>query len=104
MLAFLRFLAAVLLLIAVIALVYDGTRTLSAGGMVTTPLIEHWSKLAPASLKATQSSVERYTHPLVWDPVLRRPLLLPAWAVLGILGFLAAYAGRRRSRVNVYAN
>jgi hypothetical protein len=36
--------------------------------------------------------------------LIQRLLLLPTWAVFGTLGLLAAYAGRRRRRVNVFAN
>ena len=44
------------------------------------------------------------THPLVWETAVRPLLLLPAWALFGGLGFLLAYIGRRRRRVNVFAN
>ena len=104
MLAFLRFLAGVLLLVAVIAAVYDGTRSLSLHQLVMTPLLEHWSKLAPATLNAAQSAVRRSTHPAVWDLVIGKLLLLPAWSLFAALGMLAAYAGRRRRRTNVFAN
>src|SRR4026207_73009 len=67
MLAFFRFLAAVFLLIAVLAAVYDGTRTLAADQLVTTSLLEHWSTLAPTLLNTAQGAVKRSTHPLVWD-------------------------------------
>jgi hypothetical protein len=100
----LRFLGSVFLLIAVIALVYDGTRALAGGGWTATSLYAHWLKLAPGSLEAAQAAVQRYTHPLLWDPVIRRVLLLPAWLVLGVLGVLLAYLGRRRRRVNVFSN
>jgi hypothetical protein len=104
MLQFFRFLAGVLLLIAAIAAVYDGTRSAGAGHLVTTSLIEHWSKLAPALLAAAQSGVQRATHPLVWELGARKLLGLPTWAVFAGLGLLLAYAGRRRRRVNVFAN
>jgi hypothetical protein len=100
----LRFLAGVFLLVAVIALVHDATRALAAHAFVSTSLFEHWSKLAPASLAGAQSAVQRYTHPLLWDPVIRKLLLLPTWALFTALGALLAYAGRRRRRVNVFAN
>jgi hypothetical protein len=100
----LRFVAGVLLLVAVIALVYDGTGSLARGGPVTTSIGEHWSRLAPTSLKAAQGAVQRGSHPLVWDLVISRLLLLPTWMVLGTLGILLAYLGRRRRRVNIYAN
>jgi choline-glycine betaine transporter len=104
MLPFFRFLAGVVLLIAVIAAVYDGTRSLGAGGLVMTSLLEHWSKLAPTLLAASQSGVQRATHPLVWDVGVRKLLGVPAWAAFAVLGLLLAYAGRRRRRVNVFAN
>ena len=104
MLAFFRFLAAVFLLIAVLAAVYDGTRTLAADKLVTTSLLEHWSTLAPTLLDTAQSAVKRSTHPLVWDLGLSKVLLLPAALVLFVIGVLFAYAGRRRRRVNVFAN
>jgi hypothetical protein len=104
MLSFLRFLAAVLLLIAVIAGVYDGTRSLSAHDTVMTSLLEHLTKLAPAMLNSVRDAVQRSTHPLVWDAGVAKLLLLPAWSVFGLLGLLAAYAGRRRRRTNIFAN
>jgi len=104
MLAFFRFLAAVFLLIAVFAGVYDGTRTLAADRLVTTSLLEHWSTLAPTLLNTTQSAVKRSTHPLVWDLALGKALLLPAPLVFFAVGVLFAYIGRRRRRVNVFAN
>ena len=104
MLAFFRFLAGTFLLIAVIAAVYDGTRSLGTGGLAMTSLIEHWSRLAPALLNAAQSAVVRATHPLVWEMGLRKLLLVPACAVFAALGLMLAYAGRRRRRVNVFAN
>jgi hypothetical protein len=104
MLAFFRFLAALFLLIAVIAGVYDGTRTLAATHLVTASLLEHWSTLAPTLLNATQAAVKRSMHPLVWDMGLAKLLQLPAVLVLGALGIGFAYAGRRRRRVNVFAN
>jgi hypothetical protein len=102
--AALRFIAGILLLLAVIALVYDGTQTATAGHLITTSVGEFWAKLAPASLKATQSAVGRYTHPLVWEVLVRRMLLLPAWLLVCTVGALVAYAGRRRHRINIYAN
>ena len=80
MLAFFRFLAGIFLLIAVIAAVYDGTRSLAGGGLAMTSLVEHWSTIAPGLLASAQSGVRRATHPLVWDVGVRRLLLVPAWA------------------------
>jgi hypothetical protein len=103
---FLRFLAGVLLLVALIAAIHDGTRALESRGaeITMTSLGEQWSKVAPISHKNAQAAVKRYTHPLIWDGLIQRLLLLPIWAVFGSLGLVAAYAGRRRRRVNVFAN
>jgi hypothetical protein len=103
---FLRFFAGVLLLVALIAAIYDGTRALeSKGGEIAmTSLGEQWSKVAPVSHKNAQAAVRRYTHPFVWDGLIQRLLLLPTWAVFASLGLFAAYMGRRRRRVNVFAN
>ena len=104
MTAFLRFLAGVVLLVAVIAAVNDATRSLAANRVTMLSAYEHWSKLAPGTLNATQGSVRRNTHPLVWDAGLAKVLQLPAWGLLGFVGLMLAYAGRRRRRVNIYAN
>lgn len=104
MTAFLRFLASVFLLIAVIAAVYDGTRSLKADHMVSTPLVEHWSSLAPSSLEASKKAVQRNLDPLIWDVGVLKLLNLPAWALFAGLGIMLAYIGRRRRRVNVFAN
>jgi hypothetical protein len=104
MLGILRFLAGVLFVIAVLAAVYDGTLSVAAHALVTTSLFEHWSKLAPTLFLAAQGAVQRYSHPLVWDVGVRRLLLLPTWLVFGAFGLALAYAGRRRRRVNVFAN
>jgi hypothetical protein len=104
MLVLLRFLASVLFLIAVVAAVYDGTRSLAAHGPVMTSLIEHWSNLAPALLSSARGAVRQWTNPAVWDLGIGKLLLLPAWSVFAVLGMLAAYAGRRRRRTNIFAN
>src|SRR5262245_29301645 len=103
---FLRFLAGILLLVALIAGIYDGTRALESGGakFTMTSLGEQWSKVAPLSHKNAQAYVKRYTHPPLWDGLIHPWLWLPTWAVFGSLGTIVAYAGRRRRRVNVYAN
>jgi hypothetical protein len=102
--AFLRFLAACLLLVAVIAAVDDITRSRSTSHAVVTPAFDHWAKLAPATFSNAKGAVSRSTHPAVWDYGVRVPLQLPTWALFGVIGLVLAYAGRRRRRVNIYAN
>jgi hypothetical protein len=102
--AILRFLAAAVLLVAVIALVQDGTRTMASQGVVTTSVGEYWARTAPSSHKAAQGAVQRYSHPIVWDVLISAILRVPGWMLLGALGALLAFAGRRRRRINIYAN
>lgn len=103
MLAFFRFLGALFLLIAVIAGVYDATRSMAADRLVTASLLEHWTAIAPTLLNSTQAAVKR-AHPMLWDAGLGQLLQLPAVLVFLALGVLLAYAGRRRRRINVFAN
>jgi hypothetical protein len=103
MLASFRFLAAVFLLMAVIAGVYDATRSMAADRLVTASLMEHWTTIAPTLLNSAQTAVKR-THPMLWDAGLDPLLQMPASVFLFVLGVLFAYAGRRRRRINVFAN
>jgi hypothetical protein len=104
MLGFLRFLAGAFLLIAVIFAVNDATKALADRGSGAITVLQTWSAVSPPTLKAAQTAVERYTHPGVWRWGVLSILQLPAWALFGTLGVALAYAGRRRRRVNIYAN
>ena len=59
---------------------------------------ELWYKGSPNSLNLVQAVVQRRLHPALWDDVLRPILLLPAWAVLAVPGFLLLFSARRRRR------
>jgi heme A synthase len=101
----LRIAARVLLVVALLALVSDGTRTLATdGGLVVTSFLEHWTDLAPASLETVKRTLSLKVHPALWDSVLARLFALPAWLVLGVTAVILSYAARKRRRLNVYAN
>lgn len=101
----LRVLSRPLLLLAVIALVYDVTRSMSMGsGFVVTSLGEHWSALAPTTLQNAQATVRRRLHPALWDDGMTRLLRLPSWFVFGAVGIGLAWVGRRREEVRVFVN
>ena len=101
----LRFLAGVLLLVAVMAATNDVTRSLAAGrALPPVSTLEHWSGLSPVTLDLARKAVHRRTHPLVWDLGVAKVLRLPTWGVLGLLGLALGYLGRRRREVNIYAN
>ncbi|MBX9589023.1 MAG: hypothetical protein K2X43_06955 [Hyphomonadaceae bacterium] len=104
MTALLRFLAGTLLLVAVIFAVNDTTRWLAGNEAGAVTMQQVWSSISPTALGAAQGAVQRTTHPAVWTWGLLKVLQLPAWALLGLAGLLLAYLGRRRRRVNIYAN
>jgi hypothetical protein len=104
-LALLRFVARPLLIAAVVALAYDGTRTLAGGsGLVITSLMEHWVAFSPRTLEMAKALVTAKLHPDAWSLGVERLLRLPAWAVIGGLGLLLAWAGRRRKEIAVFVN
>lgn len=78
---FLRIIGGWFLLAAVIALVYDGTKTLGSGDgeIVMTPLGQHWFNIHAASLNISQAAIERHVAPWLWDPVITSILTTPAW-------------------------
>lgn len=94
----------IFLIVATIALVADLTRSNATGALVMTSSLIHWKALSPQSLAGFTTFVQRSMHPLVWDPVLVRLLILPAWLLLGALGITAGMLGRKKRRVNIFAN
>lgn len=103
--AVLRFIASILLLIAVIALVSDATKPLSGTGpFVPTTIAKQWHDLAPASMQAARAAVAKSTSPLVWDTVVVALINMPVFVLFGFLAAMAGYAGRRRSTVNIFVN
>ncbi len=101
-----RFLARVLGLFliagALVALVVDAAKSIAASTLVVTALGEAWYAASANTQVAVQQGIEaRFGH-WVWDPLMLSILILPTWVVLGALGFLLTYLGRRRL-TGVYA-
>lgn len=100
-----RFLAAVFLLVAVIALVTDLSGPLSAGQPFSATTLEtQWREMAPATLQSTKAAVVRATAPWVWDGVIWPVLSVPTFLLFGLLAMWCGYAGRRRHKVNIFVN
>lgn len=100
--AVLRVLSWLMFLIAVLAGITDVTRSMAVQAVVMVPLLEHWSKLFPASLSSFQGFVGRV--PFLWTIAVKPVLSIPAWLIFGWLGIMFGYFGRRRRKTNVYAN
>ena len=104
MAALLRFLAGLLLIVAVIFAVSDATRLSENPHSQAMTVLQTWAAVSPTSLAAAQAALQRSTHPLVWQWGALSLLQLPASVLLGIAGLVLAYLGRRRRRVNIFAN
>ena len=102
----LRFLGALLLLAATIALASDVTRWQSgvAPSWTFESLSGHINDLAPATLKSIGSAVAESLHPWVWDPVLTTILACPAWLLFFVFGSALLYVSRERRRINIFVN
>jgi hypothetical protein len=88
---------------ALVAIVVDAARSIGASALTMTPLGAALFTLAPSSLVAAQEFVQQKIGGWVWDPLIQWILLLPTWAVLGAIGFLLTYLGRRRRVRIAYA-
>ncbi|MEQ1647816.1 MAG: hypothetical protein ABL898_04440 [Hyphomicrobiaceae bacterium] len=99
-----RWLSGLFLLLGVITLVADLTRYATGGGLQMTSLLAFWKGIAPQSLTAFAGIVQRYAHPYIWDPGFVRLLVLPTAFLCFALGALFGILGRRKRRVNIYAN
>jgi hypothetical protein len=100
----LRFLAGFLLIVAVIFGVSDATRLSEDPQSQAVTMLQTWQAVSATSLTNAQAAVQRYAHPVVWQWGVLKVLQLPAWGLFGFVGLVLAYLGRRRRRVNVYAN
>ena len=83
-------LAAVLILGAeLVCFVRTGTYDIISGG-------ELWYDIHRASLNILQAAIQRYLHPMIWDPVLTAVLRIPAWIPLGVVGMGLSWLCRKR--------
>lgn len=99
-----RFLAAVFLLAAAIALVVDATPAIyGVGPFKATALSAHWHDLAPSSFEAAKKAVSGLS-PGLWDSLVAPVLDIPAFVTFGALALLSGYAGRRRRTVRIFVN
>lgn len=92
-----RIAGALLLALAMILLIADGTHMLAANQILATPLESVVSSVLPGMLDSAQQAIAGDVHPLLWDPVVTTLLSWPGWAVFGVLGIVLALMGRSRS-------
>ncbi len=92
--------AFLLLAAGFVAAVMDGARSLAASALDYAQLGGTVAGLLGERFAALQPAVERNLHPLLWDPVLTKLLLLPTSLALLGLGLLFHRIGRR-SRASI---
>ncbi len=78
-------------------LCYDLVRTGLSGELQITDVGSLWVAVHSTSLQELEAGISRYLWPFLWHPVMVTVLLLPAFAVVGVLGVLLMIAGRRRT-------
>lgn len=91
----LRLVGTWLLGLALVLLVIDGTKSLAASDIVMTSLSQIWLFVHPQSLGNVDQFMAANGAGPVWDLVRGTLLDWPAFAILGGLGILSAFAGRR---------
>ena len=93
----LRVLGTLLIALAVILIIIDGTKSLAANALVFTSLEATWSGMHPDSLIALKDFLAGRLFGPVIAPLISALLSVPGWAVIGVPGLLLAWAGRSRS-------
>lgn len=99
----LRFVGLILLAAAFILVVYDGTKSIAGNSLSLTTVQALWELINPASLARLKPLVEPYARGLLWDPLTISLLAAPAWSLLGAIGILLLFLGRKRRPLIGYA-
>ncbi|MTI42500.1 hypothetical protein E1178_02645 [Roseibium hamelinense] len=87
-----------LLGIAVVALIADGSRSIAENSLTVVPLGQAWFTYSPDTLNIAQAAIQRHVNPYLWDPVIQTVLTWPVWAVAAPLGLIFLALGARRQK------
>lgn len=98
-----RFLGLVLLALAFILFVYDGTRSIAANAVFISKTSDIWSNIHQSSLLKLQPMIEGTGIAWLWDPVTVTFLAAPSWLVLAILAAILIVLGRKKKPLIGYA-
>lgn len=96
-----RFIGLILLALAFIFLIYDGTQSIAANAIRIAPLQDQWNNINAASLSGVRASLQQ--HAAWLEPVIAPILSAPTWLVLGVIGAVLILLGRRKKPLIGYA-
>lgn len=96
----LRITGTLLLALALILIILDGTRSLGANQLILTSLSAVWELVHAQSLLAFRDFLQSRLFGPLLETAVEAVIGLPGWVVLGVPGALLAWAGRsRRTRL-----
>lgn len=98
-----RLLGLVILAVAFVALIVDGTHSIADRALILMKFGDAWNEIHSTSLQQLQPFIERRLAAWVWDPVLLAVLSAPTWVVLGVLGIVLILLGRKKKPLIGYA-
>jgi hypothetical protein len=81
---------------ALVAGVLDVILSIDASRLVLTPIGQTWYKLDFESLNLTQSIIEHYLHPFIWNPIMQWVLRQPTIIVFFVLALIFYALGHKR--------
>jgi hypothetical protein len=99
----LRFLGVLMLAVAFVSLVIDGTGWVANGILNSTQVGQLWFMVHQNSLLLLQPAVERHVAVWLWNPVITTVLEQPVWLVFGIIGAVLILLGRKKKPLIGYA-
>jgi len=100
----LRAVGLLLLALAFILAIYDGTKSIAGQSLLLTKGSELWAAVHNESLQVFQTTVERYADLAAWQIGVQLILKQPAFVVPGALGVVFTLLGRKKKPLIGYAN
>lgn len=98
----LRFIGLLLLALAFVFFVYDGTKTIANQQLIYMKVSEAWAIIDQSSLNLLQNWLKQKAA-WAWDPYLQKVFDLPAWLVLAVMAGILIPLGRKKKPLIGYA-
>jgi hypothetical protein len=98
----LRSLGLLLLAIAFVLFVYDGTKSIANQQIIYMKLAEVWAIIDQHSLSHVQDWLKQKAM-WAWDPYMEKVFDLPSWVVLGVIAMILILLGRKKKPLIGYA-